>query len=260
MTPDLYLPFALILGFGAFLQATAGFGFALFAIPLLILFGLPPYIAIPALAIASFSQSLSGVIRYRKAVQWKTAIAMAIFAIPFQFMGVKLLSLIVEHFTQSDVRQAFGAVLIVILIVQAVVKPKHHEKLHAAWGGLASGCFGMLNGLTGMGGPPLVLWVMAHKWSSQKSRLMLWSIFVFGLPTNLYFLHHRFDTPELGTPVLQAIGISICFLPAVLAGSLPGIWIGNRIPKPTLRHITTGLLFILALYAIVQPYLFDTGA
>ena len=44
--PDFpYLAFGLILCFGSFIQATAGFGFGLFAVPSLILLGIPPYIA-----------------------------------------------------------------------------------------------------------------------------------------------------------------------------------------------------------------------
>jgi uncharacterized membrane protein YfcA len=69
-------------------------------------------------------------------------------------------------------------------------------------------------------------------------------------PIGLLFFYGRF-----GPPVLEAAGLAVLFIPAVLLGTWPGIWLGNRIPKPALRRLAMALLVIVALFMLLQPLL-----
>jgi hypothetical protein len=102
-----------------------------------------------------------------------------------------------------------------------------------------------------MGGPPIVLWVMAHRWSNEQTRVTLWAIFALMVMPTLVVLSLRF-----GVVVWEWAGLSLLFIPAVVVGAIPGIWLGNRIPKPLLRRIAIVLLMMIGLFAIGQPLLF----
>jgi hypothetical protein len=109
---------------------------------------------------------------------------------------------------------------------------------------------GLPAGLCGMAGPPIVLWAMSHRWSSQRIRATLWAIFLTMTPLGIFFLYQRFKSV-----VLQSALLALAMTPAVLLGTLPGMWIGNRIPQPWLRRIGVALLVVLATYMICQPLL-----
>jgi uncharacterized membrane protein YfcA len=89
---------------------------------------------------------------------------------------------------------------------------------------------------------------MTHRWTSQRTRVTLWALFLAMTPIGLLFLYQRF-----GWIVLQSAAVAVIMAPAVLLGTLPGIWIGNRIPKPLLRRLAIGLLILLALYMVSRP-------
>ena len=54
-----------------------------------------------------------------------------------------------------------------------------HTEVGALLAGMASG---YMAGAFGMGGPPLVLWTMAHDWPAKKSRAFLWSNYLVFMP------------------------------------------------------------------------------
>ena len=47
---------------------------------------------------------------------------------------------------------------------------------------LAGACGGLLGGLAGVPGPPLVMWVMAHDWSADVTRAFLFASFMCLVP------------------------------------------------------------------------------
>lgn len=101
-----------------------------------------------------------------------------------------------------------------------------------------------------MGGPPLVMWIMAHNWTSERSRVTLWVFFTLLTPIQMGALWHRF-----GDAILQAAGPAVLLAPLAMLGLLPGLWMGRRIAKPLLRSLSYLIIFFIALYAIAQPML-----
>ena len=242
-----YLGIGLALFLGSAVQSAVGFAFGLFSITILLLMGLPPSQAIPLVAIGALVQTGVSVWMHRAELRWRAIAAMAALGIAFQPVGVWLLQQLDTH-ARAWIKPAFGIILLVVVLAQWLIRPRPHPKVHWSWGVLAMATGGTLMGLAGMGGPPIVLWVMAHDWSSQRSRATLWCFFLCMIPTNLLFFYHRF-----GPPVLESIGLGAAYLPVVLLGIAPGLWLGRRIPKPQLRRITFILLVVIAAWAIAQP-------
>jgi uncharacterized membrane protein YfcA len=160
---------------------------------------------------------------------------------------VAVLGVLAEQ-DRSTVRRVFGAIVMLALLLQVALRVKPRDRLHPTAMVGAMLASGFMGGLSGMGGPPAVLWVMAHRWSNSESRATLWAFFGGTTPVQLALLWREF-----GTPVVDAAGLGLAFIPATLVGLLPGLWIGHRISKPRLRTISTIILAVIALYALLAP-------
>jgi len=244
-----YLVIASVLAAGAALHSAAGFGYALLSVNLLLLAGVDPYQAIPMVTVSTLVQSVAGLWHLRHEVPWRSvvpALALVTLSMP---VGVWTLGRLTA-LDATQIRQVFGGVLLVVLAVHWFWRPRPRPRVHPLWTAAALLGGGFLGGLCGMAGPPIVLWVMAHEWSSERTRVTLWTLFLAMTPIGLLFFYGRF-----GPPVLEAAGLAVLFVPAVLLGTWPGIWLGNRIPKPALRRLAMALLVIIALFMLLQPLL-----
>jgi uncharacterized membrane protein YfcA len=245
--PSILIAIAGALALGSVLQSASGFGFSMFTVPLLILLGCRSYEAIVMVSVAAAFNALGGVILLRRHVHWPRVLAMILIAAVAQPFGVAVLGVLAEQ-DRETVRRVFGAIVLLAVVLQAALRVRPRERLPAWIMVVALLASGFLGGLAGMSGPPVVLWVMAHRWSNPESRATLWAYFGGMTPVQLTLLWREF-----GTPVVDAAGWGIVFLPAMLAGMLPGLWIGHRISKPTLRRVSVVILAGIALYAIVAP-------
>ncbi len=241
----------LILFVGSALQSAIGFAFGLFAINALLLIGFQPYEAIATVIPCVFIQSGWSLYRHREDAPWKAILPLAVLAVACQPIGVWLLGRLVE-IGQDRIRQVFGFILLFALVAQAWLRPRPRDHVPVGWGLLAFAVSGVLTGLCGMGGPPLVLWVMAHDWSSARSRAALWIVFLLAVPTNLLLQGLRF-----GEPVWHATGIACLFFPIVILGVWPGLWLGRQFPKPVLQRIAFVLLALIAADAILRSVVVD---
>ena len=116
---------------------------------------------------------------------------------------------------------------------------------------LAGTIGGFLSGLCGMGGPPMVLWVMAHaNWTSRQMRASLLFFAVIVSPTNVLFygLAYPKTSPQAMLDVLWV-------LPFVLLCALIGLWAGNKLNRHILRRVMLAVLWIMGLMSLVAPWL-----
>jgi uncharacterized membrane protein YfcA len=239
----------LVLLVGSALQALAGFGYGLFAIPVLLLLSFQPCEAISIVGVAIIVHGAVCIWRMRHALVWHELPIMIAIGWVMQPVGVWLLSQL-TLLPKTTVGQVFGGLLLVSLATRAWLRPKPREHIATFWGWLIMILSGTLSGLSGMSGPPIVLWVMAHRWSSDRMRVTTWTIFSALAITNLAWQYGRF-----GGPVLAAAKTGLMLSPVVLVGILPGFWISDRISHEALRRIAMGFLVLLGLYAVLQPIL-----
>jgi len=227
------------------LQSVVGFGYALFATPLLVWIGLPLPGVITLVATCSLLQSMVGVRNLRAAVPWRLSLT----ATGVRFAGVILGLLMLKRLVVLDkdhIRAVIGVILCVLVAVQFLWRPHPVRKMHWSWAGLAFVGSGVLAGLCGMGGPPLVLWAMAHDWPTQKIRGFLFATFVTSIPIQIVLLALTF-----GTPILWYAATGIALLPLVYAGSALGLPVGNRFAGPALRRVAYAVLFATGVSAII---------
>jgi uncharacterized membrane protein YfcA len=143
-----------------------------------------------------------------------------------------------------------GCILCVVVTVQVLWRPHPVKAVHRGWTGLAYITSGLLAGVVGMGGPPLVLWSMAHDWSTQKTRGFMFATFATSIPFQIVLLGLTF-----GTSILSSAAAGVASLPLVWLGAAVGLPIGNRMAKGTLRHIAYAILLIIGVSAVVPSVL-----
>jgi len=244
-----YLMLGGVLFLASVLHSTVGFAFALFAIPVLLIGGLQPYEAIAICATSVIIHATISVWRSEVKPDWKQVFGMVAIGFAAQPVGVWILGQIV-HLGRSKVGQIYGVILLAVLCVRLFLHPAPRERLHPVWGVLTMIVSGIISGMSGMGGPPIVLWLIAHKWSNDRIRVTLWTMFAMLAATNLGWQLYRFREETA-----HAIGLGVIFAPVMLLGRVPGAWISARLSPATMRHAVTAVLVVVALYAILQPLL-----
>lgn len=230
---------ALILGLAATLQSAVGFGMAIAAIPLLVLAGHPLPHAVALVLGAALVQTSLGSWATREHIRWRAAFAFAGMQWVALLGGVACMSLLVES-EPAHVRRAVGVVVVAAVTAQRLFRPAPRARLAAAWTGLAATCSGFFAGLVGMGGPPLVLFALAHDWSPDRIRAFLWSQFLLAQPVLATLLVLRFGGEVLGWLALGA-------------AMAPVIWLGSRVGRGATRLWDRGRMELAAtvvLYAI----------
>jgi len=241
----------LVVMLASMVQAAVGFGAGMIIVPVLIWAGMPIGQALAFMSAAVFTQLSVKLWRYRREVPWREVLwPMGAARVVGYVPGFALLWWLSGEST-ALVKQAVGAMLLVTLCLQVGLRVKPRERLSAGWGWLAGLVGGTTAGAVGMGGPPLVLWVVAHDWPSKKARLFLWASFWVCMPIQIVVLVLMFEPMQQ----LRLMGLGLATLPAALLGTAAGLWLGTRIPRRQLRWAMIALLVVLGVVSLVGPML-----
>ncbi len=235
---------ALILFLGALMQGAIAFGISLFATPLLLMIGIPLPTVLAAMSVATALQSAGGAHGLRHAVPWRRVAL----ALPYRLAGLLAGLWALRHLADASpaaIRFWVGLALLALTLLKIAWRPRPRPRLHPAWDAAALLASGFCAGLISMGGPALVLWVMAHDWDARSTRGFLFASFLCLVPVQLALLYRSF-----GAPVLHGLALSAMLSPAILAGSVIGLRIGNRFSKPLLLRLVYAALILIALNAM----------
>ena len=238
-----------VLFFASTLHSMVGFAFGLFAVPVLLLCGFQPY---EAIVICNTSVIIHGLISVTRSVEkpaWRQILWMVAIGSAAQLIGVWILGRLIS-LDRAKVCQIFGVILVAVLVVKLVLHPEPRDHLPVGWGVLTMIASGIISGMSGMGGPPIVLWLTAHKWSNDRIRVTLWTMFAMLSFSNLSWQLYRFNGPAW-----HAAGLGLLLTPVMLLGRVPGTWAAARMTPTALRRGATAILVIVAGYSILQPYL-----
>ncbi len=249
MEYQIYFAAIIILFFASVLQSAIGFAFALFATPLLTYTGIPLPAIVTLVSSCSFLQSLVGIVKLRKETPWKTALVATVFRGLSVVFGIYFLKQAL-NLNQPYLRMMIGILLVVLVLLQIFFRPQPQEKLPWFWGLLAFFGSGFLSGLCGMGGPPLVLWVMAHSWSNNKSRAFLFATFTAALPIQLILM-----TLNFGQEIWHYFLLALCLTPVIYLGSIIGLALGAKLNKQQLKNCVYALLLFIGFSAIIPVLL-----
>ena len=244
-----YLTVFAILLASSVVQGAVGFAGGLFAIPLLIMLGIPMPEAVSINMVASTVQNAIGAWRLRREIDFRRALRPTMLRFLTLPLGVWVLSLLGT--TRPDLAsQVVGGIILAILAIQWLFSVPPRDELHWAWEYLAFGGGGFLLGLCGMGGPMMVLWVMAHRWPYIRAKAFLYYLFATGLIPHALLLWFFF-----GNKMFLAMGLGLLGTPALVIGMLIGLKIGTYLADHVVRRLTIGLLIVIAISSMVLPLL-----
>lgn len=249
MTPIEIAAVGAILGLGAVLQSAVGFGMPLVSIPLLLVVGHPLPVAVSLVLGAALVQTVHGSYVTRDLIHWRRAVSLAAIQWVTLFVGVACMSILVRS-DPVRVKQVVGFFVILAVTVQWILGPAPRDRLAIGWALAAASSAGFMGGLVGIGGPPLVLFAMAHRWSPDAFRAFLWSQFLLVLPVFAAALAFRF-----GTPMLIWFGIGVAMAPIVWAGSRLGQTVTMRWNRQRLQVAALIVLYGIGLVSLIGPYL-----
>ena len=111
-----------------------------------------------------------GARKLRAAVPWRLALTATAFRLASLIVGLFVLKKLVV-LSPEYIKMVVGGILCVVVVFQFLWRVQPAEAVHWFWGGLAFIASGLLAGVCGMGGPPLVLWALAHKWSAERTTM-----------------------------------------------------------------------------------------
>jgi uncharacterized protein len=240
---------SLVLFASSVVQGAVGFAAGLFGIPLLVLAGVSFPDAVAITLVAAAPQNIIPAWQLRREIDFRRALRPTIIRFAFLPLGVFALYLI-GHENKDAASQLVGVIVLAIVIVQRAWRVHPQPHLHPAWEWLAFSLGGFLLGLCGMGGPPMVLWVLAHDWSMNRGRAFLFFIFATGLIPQALLLWLFF-----GESMLKAMLLGALALPPVLVGLWCGLYLSRMVPDQMLRRVSVALLVLVAASAIIMPYL-----
>ncbi|MEZ4607929.1 MAG: sulfite exporter TauE/SafE family protein [Deinococcales bacterium] len=222
--------------FGAsFIQGAVGFGFALSAMPILVWGGYSLAEASIITALNSLLQMFLAVFQLRRDIPWREVWKAISLRWLFTPLGIWVMMKL-DNLPPQQLKQILGLILLVIVLSQLLYRVKPRDKLHPLWGIFAFSSSGFLQGLVSMGGPPLVLWVMALTWDVKSSRAFLMTLFALAVPLHLALLYLSY-----GQKLQQASYQGLIFIPLSLLGVTLGIRVGNHLPKERLKTLAYGL-------------------
>ena len=214
----------LLLAAGAsFVQRTIGFGFGIFimtALPFL----MPSYAeAVTLSGLLSLTSATVVMIQYIKYVNWRRLLPiLAAFAI-FSTVAIYLL----DRIEGPSMKIILGIMLICLSLYFSFFKNKIQKIIHptTGWQLGAGSVSGVMGGLFGMQGPPVVLYLIVSEPDRNNYMSMIQT---YAVLTNITMVISRafngYVTPAVGMTYLYGLG-------GLVIGVLAGNWAFRRIPS-----------------------------
>ena len=241
--PDNIL-YIFLLAIGAsFVQRTTGFGFGIFimtALPFL----MPSYAeAVTLSGILSLTSSTVVMLKYIKFVTWKRVLP--ILATFFLFSSIAIVML--EKIEGRAMRMILGVTLIMVSLYFTFFKEKLQKIIRPTKGWqLGTGTLsGVMGGLFGMQGPPVVLYLINSE--PDKDHYM-GMIQTYAVLTNLLMLvvrtYNGFVTPVVGMTYLYSCG-------GLVIGVLAGNWAFKHIPGKLFTYVVYAYIGICGLIILI---------
>lgn len=218
----------------AVLRGFTGFGFGLAAVPLLSL-ALPPAEVVPLVVTLQLPLGLAGLRAATTMCDWRTVKLL----FPGLVLGVPVGLLILTTLPANLVRLAIGSIiaLSVWLICRGVRLPPDPSRPVSFATGVVSG---IMSGLAGMGGPPVVIYLLAL--GHNATRMRATAIVYFMLAACVAFL----PMAARGMITRDILATAAASLPVLLGGSQLGAWAFARATPQHHRIVALTTLSVLS--------------
>ena len=216
------------------LRGFTGFGFGLAAVPLLTL-ALPPAKVVPFVTVLQVLVGLSGLRAAWRIADWRAVLGLG----PGFVLGVPIGLVVLTEVPANGVRLAIGLLitLSVVVLWRRVRLPPRPSRGVTLAAGLVSG---VMNGLASMGGPPVVVYLLALSREAAVARASSIVYFLFAAVVTVLPMAAR------GLVDREVLVWSAASIPVLVLGSALGSWAFTR-ARPQHHRLTT--LVVLSLLA-----------
>lgn len=208
------------------IQTVTGFGAGIF---MMIFFPmLFPILSASALS-SSISLFVSGpqALRYRKHAKWKVALLPVVVYTIVSTVSIVL----VPYLPTTLLKKVFGVFMVILSIYFLTVSGKFKIKANVFTGTICGSLSGLLGGLFGIGGPPMVIYFLAALDTKEEySGTIQLFFFISGLYTCIVRIIKGIYTPDL-------IPYTFLGLAAILVGQHIGSKIMDRIDAATMKKL-----------------------
>ena len=229
-----------LLAIGAsFIQRTIGFGFGIFimtALPFL----MPSYgEAVTLSGLLSLTSAAVVMVKYVRYVNWKRLLPIVAAFVVFSTIAICLL----HRIEGRQMRMILGIMLIIISLYFSFFKDRLQKIIRPTRGWqLGTGTMsGVMGGLFGMHGPPVVLYLIV---SEPDKKHYMGMIQTYAVITNLTMLavraYNGYVTPTVGITYLYASG-------GLAIGILAGNWAFRHIPNRIFTYLVYAYIGISGL-------------
>jgi uncharacterized protein len=230
-----------IVVFGVFaasvLRGFTGFGFSIAAVPLLTL-ALPPAKVVPFVVVLQVIVGVAGLRQAWSLCDWRAVGGLS----PGLVLGIPIGLAVLTAFRADPVRLVIGCVILgsVLLLWRGLRLPPRPTRVVTAAVGFAAG---VMSGLASMGGPPIVVYLLAlsHETAVVRASSIVYFMLSALLSLCLMSLNGLIDR--------QILSWSIASVPLLLAGTYVGNW-GFRRSRPH-HHRLTAMVLLSALAVLL---------
>ena len=243
MLMEFSLPIFLLAAGASFIQRTIGFGFGIFimtALPFL----MPSYVeAVTLSGLLSLNSATAVMVQYVKYVTWKRFIPMTAAFIVFSTLSILML----DKIEGPAMRAILGVMLIVLCLYFSFFKEKLQKYIRPTKGWLlgTGSVSGIMGGLFGMHGPPVVLYLVVAEPTRNHYMGMIQT---YAVVTNIAMVIVRafngYITPTVGISYLYGLG-------GLAIGVLAGNWAFKRIPSKLFTYIVYAYIGISGLIILL---------
>ena len=222
------------------IRGFSGFGSAMVNAPILsLLWG--PTVGIPVAALIELVPAIQLTPKAIPNANWRLVWLMGIPALILIPLGSWLLTTL-----PADFIRRFVALIVLMLVITLWSGWRYKGKRTTSSTNLVGSCSGLLSGATGMGGQPVILYLMAGKESAKELRAILvcyFTIILVGLMISFGFLGLFSQSV-----IWQTIFLVLPFLIGIFIGAL----LFPLAAEKTYRNISLLFLVISSLYVLVN--------
>jgi len=226
-------------------QSAIGFGSGLVAMPVLVTCGFTPQTVMGLVLPNNLVQTSINCWQHRHRWRSESVPLMTVLRAIGLLAGLWILARFLQD--PSVARQMTGITLLGALAVHGLLKIPPRQHVPIAWTVLTGLVSGILAGAVMMGGPPLVLWVLAHDWDVHRQRSFLWGQFLLLMPLQALLL-----LTQYGSPMATALGYGCAMMPVGWLGAQLGNVLAHQISPRWIRRIMLAVLVLIGASAALR--------
>ena len=238
-----FIIIGIIIFLSQLIYSAAGFGSGMFAISLLGLIYGNLSVFVPFFTLLCFPTESLITWKERRSIRMKESSTMTLFVIPPAILGSYLLKTI----NSDRLLILLGSIIILLSLYHIFWEAKAHIPMRSPVWIPVTGLFsGVLGGLFGMSGPPLIFYYKNAGYKKKEFRAAL--IFVF-FSMSLVRIFTYISFHMIGLHMLISVFLMI---PAALAGMYAGNKVHEAMSEDTFKKVTSAVLLASGLLILIK--------